>query len=238
MGKGLDFPLAHYYPYTTSVCVHAYRSGESIKMIINDNNKFIFVHIPKNSGTAMSDVICKEYPNSILLKEVDTKTGLDKMHLHQDVISQYINQDKLDTYFIFCIIRNPYEKMYSAWSFIKNRFPYKNVNDFIKFHITNEFIFGRELIKNDARVHYRPQHTFIFNEKSEKMVNFIIRYETLNNDIKIMNEFHNLNIKEYGKNHTRQKHIRKLNSESILKINDLYDEDFRLLSYNKINPVV
>ena len=45
--------------------------------------------------------------------------------------------------------------------------------------MTEEFIYGRELIPMDARVHYRPQYTFIYNE-GIKNVDYIMRFENLN----------------------------------------------------------
>ena len=46
--------------------------------------------------------------------------GIDKMHLYYDVIYEFISKKVLDNYFKFCIIRNPYNKVYSAWNFIKD----------------------------------------------------------------------------------------------------------------------
>jgi hypothetical protein len=53
-------------------------------MIICNQYKFIFIHIPKNSGTEMSKTLQKKY-NCELLMWVDEKTMIDKMHLYQDV---------------------------------------------------------------------------------------------------------------------------------------------------------
>ena len=41
----------------------------------------------------------------------------------------------------------------------------RNVNDFVKYKLDKNFIYGRELIRKDARVHYRPQFTFVYDEK-------------------------------------------------------------------------
>jgi ribosome-associated toxin RatA of RatAB toxin-antitoxin module len=61
--------------------------------------------------------------------------GIDKMHLYYDVIDKFIPKNILDNYHKFCIIRNPYNKLYSAWNFIKERYGYCDVNDFIKYKL-------------------------------------------------------------------------------------------------------
>jgi hypothetical protein len=204
-------------------------------MIICDENKFIFIHIPKNSGTEMSKAITSKYTNASLLDSVviDGKNiGIDKMHLYTEVIGEFIPKNKLDNYFKFCIVRNPYNKLYSAWNFIKDRHGYENVNDFVKYKLTNEFIHGKELIPLDARVHYRPQHTFVYDCIDNKQVDFIIKYENLNNDInQLNNEFH-LEIPLYGNDLTCKKdYTYFFNKESIEKINKLYEKDFLMFDY-------
>lgn len=86
-------------------------------MIICNENKFIFIHIPKNSGTAMTKELQKTYQNTKLLMRVERQgknIGIDKMHLYYDVIHEFISKNELDNYLKFCIIRNPYNKIYSA----------------------------------------------------------------------------------------------------------------------------
>ena len=48
-------------------------------MIICKDKNLIFIHIPKNSGTTMSEVLTKLYKCELMSK-VDTTTGIDKMH--------------------------------------------------------------------------------------------------------------------------------------------------------------
>lgn len=58
-------------------------------------------------------------------------------------------------------------------------------------------LFIKELIPRDARVHYRPQFTFVYDNENNKFADFIIRYENLNEDIHKMNEKYSLKIKVY-----------------------------------------
>jgi len=206
-------------------------------MIICDEKEFIFIHIPKNSGTAMTRALQKTYKNTQLLKFCERKginIGIDKMHLYYDVIDKFISKNKVENYLKFCIIRNPYNKLYSAWNFIKNRHGYENVNDFVKNKLNEEFIYGKEIIPRDSRVHYRPQFTFVYDTKNNKFADFIIRYENLNDDISKINKEYNLNIPLYDNGNTQKNYIKYFNKESIKKINSLYQKDFELFNYEMI----
>ena len=69
-------------------------------MLICKNHKFIFIHIPKNSGTEMSHQLQNVYPDSTSMSLVEkngSNRGVDKMHLYTTVISNFISTDILDT---------------------------------------------------------------------------------------------------------------------------------------------
>ena len=206
-------------------------------MIICDNKEFIFIHIPKNSGTEMTKALEKTYKDTKLLMLCERdgiNIGIDKMHLYYDVIDKYISKNILNKYFKFCIIRNPYNKLYSAWNFIKERHGYNDVNDFVKYKLDEKFIYGKEIIPGDARVHYRPQFTFVYDEENNKFADFIIRYENLNEDISKMNKKYGLNIPLYDNGNTQKNYINFFNKDSITKINNLYKKDFVLFNYEII----
>ena len=95
-------------------------------------------------------------------------------------------------------------------------------------------MYGKEIIPGDARVHYRPHFNFIYDNKYNKFIDFIIRYENLNEDISNLNKKHSLNISLYDNGNTKKQYINFFNRESILKINKLYEKDFFLLNYKMI----
>jgi chondroitin 4-sulfotransferase 11 len=207
-------------------------------MIICDKEKFIFIHIPKNSGSSMTESLQKTYEDTKLLMFCEREginIGIDKMHLYYEVIDQFIPKNILDKYVKFCIVRNPYDKLYSAWNFIKERHGYNEVNDFVKYKLDENFIYGKEIIPGDARVHYRPQFTFVYDENNNKFSDFIIRYENLNEDISKLNKKYNLNISLYDNGNTQKNYINFFNVESIKKINNLYKKDFILFNYDRIS---
>lgn len=181
----------------------------------------------------MSEVLTKLYKCELMSK-VDTTTGIDKMHLHQDVVHQYIDIDYFNKAIKFCIIRNPYNKVYSAWWYLRKRYPSKNVNDFVKNILTEEFIYSRQFKRGDAHVHHRPQYTFVYSE-GVKNVDYIMRFENLNDDITNFNKQFNFNIPLYGTDKCKSdKYKHYFNRESIQKINRLYEKDFLYFNYTMI----
>lgn len=205
-------------------------------MLINLKYGFIFIHIPKNSGSAMTEQLVSKYETDYkILEGVDLENGLDVMHLYGDVFDKYINMELMQKMFKFCIVRNPYNKLYSAWHFIKERHGYDNINDFVKNKLSKEFIFGREYIPGDARVHYRPQYTFIKkSDETKPYVNYILRYESLNSDIRMMNIVTGLDIPLYANSNTQKSYIDYFDKESIKKINELYKDDFEMFGYDML----
>ena len=76
-------------------------------MIISDNKKFIFIHIPKNSGTAMTHELQKTYQDTKLMMYCEREginIGIDKMHLYYDVIDKFIPKNILENYFKFFVL--------------------------------------------------------------------------------------------------------------------------------------
>jgi hypothetical protein len=197
-------------------------------MIVDDENKFIFVHIPKNSGTTMSKVLKDKYTESKLLMWVDEKTGIDKMHLYVNVIWTYIDENKCNKYMKFCIIRNPYDRVYSAWKSLKKQYPEKDIDLFVKKRLNQKFI--------NKNAQYNPQHIFIFDKQGKQFVDEIINFNNINDDINNLNIKYNLNIPLYGNQKTEKptEYNRYFNKESIDIINNLYEKDFDLLGFAKI----
>ena len=68
--------------------------------MVNHDKKFIFLHIPKCAGTSIG-------------RELYAKFDKDKVYegfkIHHDDLDEKI----LDEYFVFTIIRNPWDRLFS-----------------------------------------------------------------------------------------------------------------------------
>jgi hypothetical protein len=72
--------------------------------MIDDKNKFIFIHIPKNGDTSIDQG----------LLECGAKVNIAPgPYTHYDSISQ----EMADSFFIFAFHRNPWDRFVSLWQF-------------------------------------------------------------------------------------------------------------------------
>ena len=76
--------------------------------MINDNLKLIFVHIPKTGGTSIK-------------KSLGITNRSLGYHKRANDIKKEI-PDKWKNYFKFSVVRNPYDRVYSIYSYYKMGF--------------------------------------------------------------------------------------------------------------------
>jgi len=89
-------------------------------MIISESNKFIFIHNPKCAGTTVRNSLEKFDTRDgyyWLFDEVDDRK-IDKAHLALNILHRYAPQDfeLLKKYFVFGFVRNPYDRVISAFN--------------------------------------------------------------------------------------------------------------------------
>jgi len=140
--------------------------------------------------------------------------------------------EKWDKYYKFCFIRNPYDKIISAWNHI-NRFniPFKNYLKLINTCNDVEYIHM-----------FLPQVRNIINEKGKIDINYIGKFENLENDlteilkiIGIKNIIHDVNKKMNKRDH--MEFYKYYDQESLNIVNTLLKEDFAYLDYDKISNI-
>jgi len=214
---------------------------------INHNKKAIFIHIPKNGGSYISEILNKYYGfKNYYLRRPDHKNfclGIDKSvgnhenKIHGTLIyyktSSHINKimnmdkDKWESYFIFTFIRNPYDRIISGWNYVnKYNIPFNNylnlnfkANSFDYWHV------------------FMTQSRHLIDLNGKININYIGKFESLENDLNIiLNKIGFKNIhKPFKKNNKTHKDYKTYYNEEILqKVNNLLKEDFNL-DYIMIN---
>ena len=219
---------------------------------INHDKKAIFIHIPKNGGSYVAEVLSKHYGfKNYYLHRPDHHSfclGSDKsVDKHENKVhgtliyyktSPYINKimnmnkEKWNSYFIFTIIRNPYDRIVSGWNYCnKYKIPfekYLNIN-----YKTNCYDYWHVFMT-------QSRHLIDLNGKIN--INYIGKFENMENELKIiLNKIGFLNIthtpfKKNGKKHDNYKEYYNDN-DVLYKVNKLIEEDLNNLDYSKIENI-
>jgi hypothetical protein len=157
----------------------------------------IFVHIPKTAGTSVeavlgmhgdkSDIGIKPYFNQV--RDEHRLYGGELQHLTASHIRARLRDDvTFREYFKFTIVRNPWDRLVStcAWS------GQKWVNgEQLEPALFNELVQQlHQLFRASQRVasplvlapHLAPQFQWVFDEEQRPLVDFVARYESLEED--------------------------------------------------------
>lgn len=190
----------------------------------NDLHQCIFIKIPKTGGTSISESLFNRGRN----------------HMKSEVYEQF-DPEKFAKYFKFTFVRNPWDRFLSAYVYLKNgggnhkdaSWSARNLSKFSDFE---GFVLSLQN-ENQAQkilkfVHFIPQYLFIYDQESRKKVDFIGRFENIENDFDDIKT--KLNID------TNLLHLRKSRSGKYQKaytkqtkeiVGGLYKEDIKLFNY-------
>jgi hypothetical protein len=221
---------------------------------INHDLKAIFIHVHKTGGTYISYMLHKYYgfKNYYLHRPDHDKFCFNKKKTNKYInyenrihgvlayykTSPYINKkmkmtpQKWDSYYKFSFIRNPYDKIVSAWYHV-NRYniPFSN------------FLNLKDICNDVEYMHtFMPQVRNIINEKGKISINFIGHFENLEDDFQII--LKNIGVKAII--HDVEKKMNKrghnpfyeyYDQETLDKVNILLKEDFEKLDYEIITEI-
>lgn len=200
--------------------------------VISDSHKFIFIHIWKNAGTTITELL-KPY--------VSPKYAHIDYHSTAPALKKILAKEVFDEYFKFAFVRNPWDWQVSLYEYIRSNgngegHPQYNL---LKGKSFEEYIDWRcqpvEDMRRDWPAETIFQHEFIFDENEYKLVDFVGRYDRLESDLKVIfssclglhldNELPCLNS-------TKRKPYWEYYSETTMqKIANYFAKDCELLGY-------
>lgn len=220
--------------------------------MIDHKNKFIFLHIPKTAGTSIGQHFYNEYYNGTSLNQ--------SLHLDFGYLDKYtsyrihfdnLNEEILKNYFVFTVVRNPYDRFISLYKFDKeiksinfddfcSNFKKKYENSFGKLEKIDEtpkdmkFI-SDKIYKNINSISQTDYLRGTYTDYIDKFpyINKILKFENLENDfkevcdiLKISDKLPHLNKRKYDV----EVSLSELNKNRIY---EMFEEDFINFGYDK-----
>ena len=193
-------------------------------MPISDKHKIIFIHIPKNAGTAFMDSLNIE------------KTGHQLARYYTKYKKKWLNYTKI------AIVRNPWDRVVSNYEYARLDKSYWHSSD-------GGGIYGKhrdyDLLKNMdfksairllakkpkkfKHQGWKSQFPYICNLKQQMIVDKIIKYEDLTSEFKLLFPDETLLVK----NSSRKKRSYKeyYDQETIEIVKNFYKTDIKLFNY-------
>lgn len=183
--------------------------------------KIQFLAIPKTGSISLKD-FCVYNNIPIIWHRRDLNHTRERIYNHD---------------LLFCVLRNPVDRVISAYYFLKNgginqmdkdewnkyAAKFENINDFIEENL--------ELVVKE-QMHFRPQYKWLENMEREILFDKIefLNFENLEQDLSDFQINHGLKpFKIEHKNKSRKDDV-ELTNESISKIEKIYYKDYELLN--------
>ena len=156
-------------------------------MICHDH-RCIFIHVPKVAGKSVEQVFLdlvgvpwEERSTLLLRKNDDPALGPERLaHLtaREYVECGHVAPEEFDSYFKFAFVRNPWARLVSEYRYrnISTRYSFK---DFLLRGLP-------EPSWRDTYRHIMPQYDFLYDDKGDLLVDFVGRFERLQQDFDIV----------------------------------------------------
>lgn len=211
--------------------------------MISHKHKCIFIHIPKTAGMSITSFfhpgvhLHHTIPNYEILFGWCPKRRLHMQHAtaEQLIETELISIKNWEEYFKFSFIRNPWDRSYSDYLWIKN---FTGIKDSFKNYILKKgkfkVIFSNRSDSNFLGDHLYPQSNF-FSSKGILKPDFIGRFENFQSDIQYVLEVLDIEEKFANKINTSSKRFdhyshfyTNFRKELVCK---LYKEDIQNFDY-------
>lgn len=207
--------------------------------MISHRHRCLFIHVPKTAGKSVLGLfglplVGRDYDGSY--------TWIEKPYGHQPLCDFY-QEPWFKTYFKFSFVRHPFDRLVSAFSYLDSgglnsedeKFAREHVHlyggDFKKFVADRlEMVFGH--------VHFQPQSDWISEGDDSCGLDFLGRFETLDENIKTVCQRLQLDASKFPHlNKSRHKAWPQYYDKPTRKIAyELYKKDFALFGYGVCDP--
>lgn len=194
-----------------------------------DRLECIFVHIPKAAGISINMALFENYGGG---------------HKSAQIYKRIFGPIVFKKYYKFTFVRNPYSRLLSAYKFLKKGgfhlndketvWAEENLSEFSSF---DEFV--RKWLNEESKwsyTHFKPQYIYVCDNNYNLMMDFVGRFENLDNDFdKVCQQ---LNIKNKLQHHNKTSQKKEnwksyYSDYSLKKVGDIYRKDFEMFNYER-----
>jgi len=187
-----------------------------------NDNRAIFIHLPKTAGTSVSRAL-----------------GLSSSRHIPAESYRRANPKKFTNFFKFAFVRNPYDRLLSSYAFLMNggmndddaRFATAHVKPFGSF---SEFVIEGLALNPKIRawVHFRPQTEFVCDAAGSSLMDFIGRFESISEDYAMVADRLGLSSELPVTNRSKRGDYREaFNTESLDIVRQIYSRDLKTFRY-------
>jgi Sulfotransferase family len=162
--------------------------------MICHKKKIIFIHIPKCAGTSITNYYFDSpnldwrEPNYDLLFGWCPKRGIHLQHAtpKQLIETNLISEENWESYFKFSFVRNPWDRAYSDFLWIKKD---SRVKGTFRQYLLKMGEFDK-IFSHNSEKEYRGDHLLAQTDfvNDEYLLDFVGKFENLNSDIKKINK--------------------------------------------------
>jgi hypothetical protein len=189
-----------------------------------DKRKIIFIHIPKTAGISLVKSIFGDV----------TLEGHRSVSFYKQVFG-----NRYSDFFTFTIVRNPWDRLYSAYKFLekggmnihdKNAFEthlsiFRDFEDFVLNGLNKKLIY--------QITHLIPQHEYLCDKRGSILVDFIGRFENLDNDIFLLSKKLRKKIKLSHHNYNKKEGYKEVYTDEMIdKVYRIYQKDIDIFEYS------
>lgn len=198
-------------------------SGRLSYSSVYDDKECIFVHVPKTAGLSVCDGILDA-----------PAVGHMPLHYYEKVLGR----ERYQRYFKFAFVRNPWDRVYSAYNYLKQGGISKDdqvwKQELARYSDFNDFVF-RWLDEDNLELslHFMPQTRFLKNSCGVMDLDFIGRFETLAEDYQIVvQQLGGKPLQRKNSSHRQVGYKDVYSKRSMDIVRRVYCRDIELLGYD------
>lgn len=204
--------------------------------MLSHEYKCIYIHIPKTAGTSIENALLGQSENPVERGITDHKTAAYYKRKHGPLFEKY---------FVFSIVRNPWDRIYSIFSYYTNGGNQRDDLNIVR-SIPDSFKgFCRKYLRNNRRLYFFgkpilwPQYRFLLVKKylffpswKNSPIDYVGRFEKLEEDFNYIADRIKL---PYRLPHVRRNqhdhYAGKYDSETISMVSAIYQKDIEMWGY-------